>query len=309
MSAGPLPGCRHRLADLQLRRRLRVRRHSGAGGVPGDQLALGVDAALDVPERGRAVVVPAVLVPAHPLQADGLADHERADRGAFVVVDVGGAAAERARALVVDDADAAQVVGVRQAELLGRRVQRGRDLRPGDAVAVLHVPEDDRAVRGHVRDRDVRPDRRVHLVVVLERPAPGLRGRRHRGVDARELARETRRGRALRRDPCRRLARGVALAHAEPEVADRVDLRRIRPLDLQDRGRLDRVVLLRRDDREEVPDAHDLHARDVLDRVGVDGERHRVRAVAVGALPARPNDAAVEHSGHADVGRVGVHAR
>ncbi len=79
--------------------------------------------------------------------------------------------------------------------------------------------------------------------------------------------------------------------------------------DLQDRSRLDRVVLLRRDDREEVPDAHDLHARDVLDRVGVDGERHRVRAVAVGTLPARPNHAAVEHSGHADVGRVGVHAR
>src|SRR5204863_4418129 len=117
-------GCPDRLPDLNLGRRLRVRGHARAGRIPGDELAAGVDTTLDVPERGRAVVVPAVLVPAHPLHPDRLADRERANGRALVVVDVRGATAERARALVIDNPDAAEVVRLVQAHRLGGVVQR-----------------------------------------------------------------------------------------------------------------------------------------------------------------------------------------
>src|SRR4029078_7450292 len=123
-----------------------------ARGIPGDELALGVHAALDVPQRGRAVVVPAVLVPPHPLDADRLSDRERADCRALAVVDVSGTAAERARALVVDDADTALVVEARALaeEDVRSGLDRGRNLRTRDAVAVLDVAVDDRAVLRHV---------------------------------------------------------------------------------------------------------------------------------------------------------------
>ena len=167
--------------------------------------------------------------------------------------------------------------------MVRRGAQRRRDLRPRVAVAVLDVRVDDRAVLRHVGDGDVRADRSVHLVVVGERSRVRLRGRLHRRVEA-------------RRSPVcaaiagRGLAGAVRVAHPLPEVPAAGDRRRIRPLHLELRGRLDRVVLLRRDDAEEVADVHDLHVRDVLDRVLVDRDRHRVRAVAVGALAARPDD-------------------
>ena len=61
----------------------------------------------------------------------------------------------------------------------------------------------------------------------------------------------------------------------------------------------------RRDDAEEVAEADDLRALDVLDRALVDRDDLRRRAVAVGALAARPHDAAVEHARDADVVDVG----
>ena len=122
-------------------------------------------------------------------------DAVRQDRRRLADVDVLRTAAERARALVVDDADARRVV-----RRLRRGAQRRRDLRPRVPVAVLDVAVDDRAVLRHVRDRDVRADRSVHLVVVGERSRVRLRGRLHRRVEAR---RSSRSGPRYAPAPCR----------------------------------------------------------------------------------------------------------
>ena len=239
-----------------------------------------------------------MLVPAHPLHPDRSSNRERADRSALAVVDVCGTSAERARAFVVDNAHTALVVraGPLAEQHVRRRLDRGRDLRARHAVAVLDVAVDDRAVLRDVGHCDVRADRSVHLVVVLERSAPGLGSRGHRGVDAAHLARQTWRRRPLRRDARRRLSRRVEPTHTGPDVPDRIDLRWLRPRHLQLSGRLDRVVLLWCDDREVVADVDDLDVRQVLDRLRVNCERYRVDAVAVGALPARTNDTTMEHA-------------
>ena len=64
--------------------------------------------------------------------------------------------------------------------------------------------------------------------------------------------------------------RVARLAQPAPVVAGARQLRVALPDDLQLRRRLDRVVLLRRDDGEEVVDLDELRARDVLDRRLVD---------------------------------------
>src|SRR5205085_604543 len=120
-----------------------------------------------------------------------------------------------------------------------------------------------RTVVADVCDGDVRADRRVHLVVVLERPAPGLRGRCHRSIDAARGGKAGRR-RSLRGDARGRLPRGVEVTHALPKIPDGVELRRIGPRYLQLRGRFDRVVLFRRDHDEEVADVDDLDVGQML---------------------------------------------
>src|SRR4029079_6682959 len=99
---------------------------------------------------------------------------------------------------------------------------------------------------------------------------------------------------------------GVAgLAQPAPEVARAGQLRIALPDHLQLSSGLDRVVLLRRHDGNEVVELDDLRAGDVLDRVLVDRERdvvlRRVRAGAAG-----PNPARVNHAGDAHVLDVGV---
>jgi hypothetical protein len=80
-------------------------------------------------------------------------------------------------------------------------------------------------------------------------------------------------------------------------------LRRVDPLHLQLRGRLDRVVLVLRHDADEVALAYDAGPFDVADRLLVD--RHHRRAEPEHGLAARENDAPVEHPGDADVVDVG----
>ena len=219
------------------------------------EVAARVDAGLHVVHRGRAVGRPGVLVPAHPLQTHRLADRLRDDRRADV--DVGLAAraehaAERARALVEDAADLLRrQPEVRLAVELEVR-QRRRHAR-----GLLRVGEDRDVIRLHVGDRARRADRHVPVVGVLVRRRHRLRRRLERGVhvaDVRRVAGGVRRVRIAR------------LAHPRPEVARAGQLRIALPDHLQLRRRLDRVVLLRRHDREEVPDLDDLDVRDVLDR-------------------------------------------
>ena len=107
-----------READQRLGRRDRVGGHRVAGVVETDDVAVVVDPAAHVEHHRLAVVVPAVLVPAHVLDADGLAEDLRHEGRGLAGVDVDGAAAERARALVVDDPD-----------LVDRKAQHRRDLR------------------------------------------------------------------------------------------------------------------------------------------------------------------------------------
>ena len=126
-----------------------------------------------------------------------------------------------------------------------------------------------------------------------------MRGGREGGVDV-----------ALERlDPRRRLAGRVERAHLAEEVPAARDLRRVAVDDLQRRGRLDRVVLLRGDDREQIAPPHHPRIADAGDRALVDRDDPRERPVAVGALAERPHEPRVQHPRDPDVVDVDVGAR
>ncbi len=228
-----------------------------------------------------------MLVPAHVLEPNRSSRELRHQRRRLGGVVAGRAVAERARALPVLDADLVQ----RQAE---QRLQ----LDP-HRIGVLGVGHDERAVLGHVADRAARADRHVPVVLVLVGRGHGVRGRPEGLVDVP----------GLRLDPRRRQPGGVELAHLLVHVAAARDRGRVGPLHLQLRGSLDRRVLLLGDDADEVAEAHDLGARDRLDRALVHRQHLRSGAVTVGALPTRPHHAAVQHVRHLDVLHVGVLAR
>ena len=111
-------------------------------------------------ELRRAVVVPAVLVPAHELQPHRRAGELRHHGRRETAVVPGRAVAERARALPVLRRGSCSAAG---------RARRCRFVRT--RVGVLRVRDHERAVRRHVGDRAGRPDR--HVAVVLVRVARG----------------------------------------------------------------------------------------------------------------------------------------
>src|SRR6266699_3856950 len=90
-----------------------------------------------------------------------------------------------------------------------------------------------------------------------------------------------------------------ATAQHGSEVAGAREDRGVLPRHLQLCGGLDRVVLARSDDAEEVARPHDPDAGDVPDRAHVDREDRCGGAVT--ALAARADDAPVQHPGDVDV--------
>src|ERR1019366_9236747 len=110
-----------------------------------------------------------------------------------------------------------------------------------------------------VRYCGVRADRHEAVVVVLVGRSDGLRRAGETGLDGcTGVRREARRiGRV----------RVTGSAQPAPEVGAGLGEALLRvPGDLQLCRRLNRVVLLRSDDSDEVGDLHDLSARDVADR-------------------------------------------
>ena len=138
--------------------------------VPGDQVAVGVEAALDLHHHRRPVVLPDVLVAAHPLHAhrctDRLRHQHRVDRGG-----VGAVEAVAAGALLVD-----------HVHLL---VLEAEHLRHGCAerIDALRRRPDGRLVRLHVGDRAGRAHRPVQLVRVVVGRLDDLRRAGERLVD------------------------------------------------------------------------------------------------------------------------------
>ena len=246
-----------------------------------------VHAAPQVGQHRRAVVVPAVLVPAHELQPHRRARELRHHRGRDAGVEPRRAVAERRRALPVLHAHAAR----RQAE----------DVRE-HACAAGRRPACSRARsrrrRRHVRDGAARADRHVALVAVRV-------ARAHRCAAAPKAASTSP---ASNMDARRRLARRVEGAHLAPEVAAARDRGRVAVDDLQPRGRLDRVdsrdATTPRKSPRRTTRASPMRAieRSSTETIAVLGPG------AVGALAARPHDPAVQHPGHADALEVGVGA-
>ena len=277
---------RQRAGAGDLRRRLPGVRpaHRPHRVVVGDDLAVRVDPGLDVPQSLRAVVVPAVVVPAHELKAHRRAAEQlRGDRcrsGGIVRL----AVSESARALDVLDAD-----------LLLGHVQRVGHERP-QAECALRVREHERARRADRGNAAARADRAVHLVVVLI----GLRQHRRRSLECRVGVAGEGRG-------VHRLPGGVLGAELFHDVAVARQDRVVLVGDLQLGRRLDRVVLVRRDDGDEIAPANDLRAGQVLDRALVDREHLDTRAV--GTLAARADETRVNHARQPDVLDVRVGAR
>ena len=211
--------------------RLRDARRHELGHRVRDDLPVRVDRAAHVGQLRRAEVVPAVLVPAHELQPHRRARELRGDRGREAAVVPGRSVAERARALVVLDADV---------------VQRQVRAPPAGWCASCRRPA--------CSPSRARPPR--------SRPRPRRSGRSACGRCT---------GTCRSRPPCSRPTRSAAstlpvlapiragawpavseVAHRAVEIAAARDRRRVAVGHLQHGRRLDRVVLLRRDHGEEV---------------------------------------------------------
>ena len=252
--------------------------------VEGNEVALRVDAGADVHQRGRRRLTPADLVPAHQLDPHRRSDRLGHQRGRLGDVEVLHAVAE-----------APAHRDSRDPYLALRDAEHERDLRPR-LVGALRAGEDPCALRGDISDGTLRPARRVDV----RRPAEGstghVRRRGERRVDVTGVE-----GDATEVDPRHdRLPRTVERPEPlELVAAARQRRRRVGPLDLELGSGLDRVVLVRCDDAEEVALAHDLGARDVLDRALVD--RNDRKAGAEERLAARPHDPPVKHPRHTDV--------
>ena len=193
-----------------------------------------------------AELIPAGLVPAHQLHADGLADavrHERGGRVGVVVLRVP-VAAGGGEDLHADVVRGREVRGVD----LPERVEDER----ARAVRCLRRAEHDAGVLdvGHGRVR-------AHGGVCLVRDRVAAADHRRGGVEARaDVA--ARRGHGVVQP-----VRGIA--HRLEEVAAARQRGRVVPLHLELGRRLDRGVLERRDHAEEVAVAHDLDVGEALD--------------------------------------------
>ena len=246
-----------------------------------DELAVGVDGRTQLGEQGRAIVVPAELVSATELQSHGSADFLRKDRG-------------RVRGLAVATvAVGVRARGVLHADLVERQAQQRRKAEARE-VDRLARADHERGIARHVGDRAVRRHRSVRLIRPAIRGRDDVRCARQRvvhvagfGVD--EIV-------------------GLRGAEAIEQALVAGKLRRERlPRDLQLARSTNGVPLALRDHADEMVPANDPHARNVRDRRLVDARDRRV-ADAVRPLPARPYDAAVQHSGQTDVLNVSIGA-
>ncbi len=141
-----------------------------------------------------------------------------------------------------------------------------------------------------VRDPARRPERGVGLVRDGVARLHHLRSRLEGVGD----------GAAVAREPVVRLR----LAEVLPQVPVARHRLRLRPGDLELGRRLDRVLLVRCDDADEVALADDARALDLLDRALVDLQR--LVDDAVRPLAPRPHDAAVQHPRQAELMHVRV---
>src|ERR1700722_4054882 len=131
---------------------------------PDDHLALRIHRAFQILHDGRALRLPAILAPAHPLHAYRTPYRLRHDRGIRDRV-VEAVAAISARRAVPDELDA---------------VRRNAEQRRGDVprlVRHLRAGIDDTAVILHIDDGAGRTDRAVHLERRLEGRLERLRRR------------------------------------------------------------------------------------------------------------------------------------
>ena len=220
----------------------------------------------------RAVVVPAVLVPAHVLHAHRPADRLRHDRGGLRGV------------LVAASPEGAGAFVVLHPHLLGRHAEHARQ-HVARVVDVLRRRLDQRAVGTDIGQRAVRPERQVTLVrTEIGRRAHMRRARKALGDVA-----------AVGDDGVGRLLR----AHLGEQVGVARQCRAFLPRHLERLRGLDRVPLVLGDHADEVALAHDAGGRDVLDRALVDAQR--LGAGAERALSARQHHAAVQHVGDAQM--------
>ena len=97
---------------------------------------------------------------------------------------------------------------------------------------------------------------------------------------------------------------GLGGAHALEQVGIARQRRALLPRHLERARGLDRVPLALGDDADEVALAHDRAPG--MAAIELSSMLKRLGAVAIGALPARPHDAAVQHVGHAHLLHVDV---
>ena len=165
-------------------RRARLR---GLRRLVGDDVAVAVDAALQVGQERLAVARPALLVPAHQLQPHRRLRLAREQRRRLGDVERVPAVAERARALVEDDAHVRERQAERRREILRALLDVLRVRVDGDAVRAA-------AGRGRVLgDGAAGADRVVAAIGCVERRGQRLRGARERGVEVADVARDARR--------------------------------------------------------------------------------------------------------------------
>ncbi len=279
----------HIIARRHLRKRGGDQRHVEAVGrllrneefrLPGRDVAGAVHGGAQVDERRRALGVPAMLVGARPLHAHRLPDRFRQQRRV------------RRCILVAVAAIAAGALDVEAAHLVRRDRRHGGEV-PAQGVGHLRGgPAGERPVLD-LRDGAGRPDGAVgvdgEVVGGLEGfgIVLGARQRVGRVADvAGDLVLEH-----LRR------------AHVVPELGGLWQRLRFRPGGLELLCRLYRTPFALRDHAEEIALAHDPDdPHDILDRAFVD-------ALELGTEGRGPNNASVQHAGHAEVLHVGEASR
>ena len=128
-----------------------------------DDLAIGVGGGANLADVRGAVIVPAVLVPAHELQPDGFAGQLRQNRGCLRYVVIA-TVAIRARSFVI----------------LHANFWRGNSEHAGESVArgvhILRGANNQRGIGFHVRERAIGPETRVRLIRSVIIPGDNVRG-------------------------------------------------------------------------------------------------------------------------------------
>ncbi len=161
---------------------------------------------------------------------------------------------------------------------------------PAHAMGKLGRAHDERAVRPNVRERATRRERRVRLVGTVVGRRGDVCGA---GEGRRDIA-------GLDQDAIGRFRR----PHDVEQLVLRRQPRRHVPGDLELFSGANRVPFPLGDDTDEIAFAHHARAGNIGNRAFIDARDFGAKAV--GALPARTHDAAVQHVGHSDVLHVHV---